>query len=173
MKKFKLLLLDANVVIELWRLSLWEKVVDQCDVHLARTVVGEARFFEDDDGRHEIDLTADEAARRITVFELHPSEIRDFLSKFDPLYIQRLDPGEAESLGFLFRQSDECHICSADAIVFRVLGNFNRSGQGVSLEEILEKIGLGRKLRKQFTRSFRESSTQKGFSDGLGDLGRS
>jgi hypothetical protein len=40
MKKFSFLLLDANIVIELFRLGLWEKITDICDIHIAETVVG-------------------------------------------------------------------------------------------------------------------------------------
>ncbi len=39
LKTFNLLLLDANVVIELFRKGLRDKLLTFCDVHLARTVV--------------------------------------------------------------------------------------------------------------------------------------
>jgi hypothetical protein len=45
MKKFKLLLLDANVVIQAFKLGLWAKLIERCDVWLAATVVQEAAFF--------------------------------------------------------------------------------------------------------------------------------
>ncbi len=38
MKKFRLLLLDANIVIELFGQGIWDRVIDLCDIHLARTV---------------------------------------------------------------------------------------------------------------------------------------
>ena len=38
-KKFRLLLLDANVVTEMARHSLWGQVIGLCEVHLARTVI--------------------------------------------------------------------------------------------------------------------------------------
>ncbi len=58
MKKFRLLLLDANIVIEISRHSLWDRIIAACEVHLAQTVVNEARFFDDDNGAcQEIDLT--------------------------------------------------------------------------------------------------------------------
>ena len=39
MKKFRLLLLDANVVIELFRHGIWARVIETCEVYLSRTVV--------------------------------------------------------------------------------------------------------------------------------------
>jgi hypothetical protein len=87
------------------------------------------------------------------------------------VYFEKLDPGETESLAYLLRQSDECWICSADKIVYRVLGNLGRSEQGVSLEEVLNEVGLGRKLSGGFTRAYREEWTRKGFQEGLGGIG--
>ena len=36
-KKFSLLLPDANVVIHLFKLGIWERLIERCDVHPART----------------------------------------------------------------------------------------------------------------------------------------
>ena len=43
-KRLSFLLLDANVIIRLFKLGLWNQVVAQCDLHLARSVMGEAHF---------------------------------------------------------------------------------------------------------------------------------
>jgi hypothetical protein len=172
MKKFRLLLLDANVVIELFRQGIWTKLIEVCDVHLSRTVVGEAHFFADDDGnRHDFDLGPDMASGKITVFDVFPSELVSFRSHFDPTYLERLDPGEAESLAFLLNSTEKYLICSADKIVFRVLGNLNRPDQGVSLEEVLFGTGLGRSLRHLFTRDYREKWTRIGSQEGLRGMG--
>ena len=172
MKKFRLLLLDANVVIEIARQGLWEQMVAKCDIHLAQTVLDESQFYADDQGnRHYIDLTSYVSAKSITLFDLKPSQMQAFCGHFDSVYLEKLDPGEAESLAYLFTQSDECKICSADKIVFRVLGSLNRPDQGVSLDEILGQIGLGRRLEREFTKAYKEEWTQKGFQEGLTGLG--
>lgn len=172
MKKFRLLLLDANVVIEISRHCLWDRVVLQCEVHLSRTVVSEAQFYLNANGeRCEIDLTHHIEAGSITVFDVVSSDVAALRGRFDPTYFEKLDPGETESLGYLLKQSGECHICSSDKIVYRVLGNLKCSEHGVSLEEILNQIGLGRRLARQFTKNYRDEWTQKGFQDGLGGIG--
>ena len=51
---------------------------------------------------------------------------------------------KAESLAFVLCESDEWLNSSADAIVLRVLENLNQADQGISLEELLSKIGLTR-----------------------------
>jgi hypothetical protein len=93
MPKFKLLILDAGVVIRLHEFGVWNQVLDQCDVHLSR-------------------------------------------------------------------------------IVYRVLGNLGRRDQGVSLEEVLQKIGLGRKVGWQYSKAFREQYTRQGETDGIQGRGR-
>ncbi len=172
MKKFRLLLLDANVVIEISRHGLWDQLVTQCDIHLARTVIDEAQFFDDDEGnRHYIDLAPHLDAKTITEFSLPPSQLASFRATFDPVYFEKLDPGETESLAYLLDQPRECRICSADKIIYRVLGNIARPEQGISLDEILAQIGLRRKLPDKFTRAFREKWTKMGFQEGLGGIG--
>ena len=172
MKKFRLLLLDANVVLEISRHGLWERIVARCDVHLAQTVLDESQFYEDDQGeKHYIDLAPYISSKAITVFDMTPSQMNGFLGEFDPVYLEKLDPGEAVSLAYLLGQSDECRICSADKIVYRVLGGLRRPDQGVSLDEILRQIGLGRKLENEFTKAYREEWTKRGFQEGLTGIG--
>jgi hypothetical protein len=103
MKKFRLLLLDANVVIELFRQGIWDRLIDACDVHLAQTVVSaEAHFYEDDEGvRCDFDVGQYCQAGKISVFDLAPSELVAFRAQFDPTYFEKLDPGETESLAYL------------------------------------------------------------------------
>ena len=173
MKKFRLLLLDANIVIEIFRLGLWERIVARCDVHLSRTVCAEAIYFDDDNGnRQTIDMTASIRTGAISVFDVSPSELTAFRDTFDPVYFEKLDPGETESLAYLLRQNDECQICSADKILYRVLGNLHRGEQGISLEEILQGIGLAQRLSTPFTKAYRELWTAKGFQEKLYGIGR-
>ena len=59
-------------------------------------------------------------------------------------------------------------ISSGDAIVYRVLGLLNRGEQGLSLEEILDSIGLRRsKLPWSCQKAFREKYTKEGELDSV------
>lgn len=173
MTRPRLLLLDANIVIHLLELGIWETVIERCEIHLARTVVElEARFYEDEDGnRHDFDLPSYAQANRIHVFDVGVSELGAFRAQFDPVYFEKLDPGETESLAYLLTAPEECRLCSADKIVYRVLGNLHRGEQGIALEEVLQQVGLGRTLPRQFTRAFREEWTNKGFQERMGGIG--
>lgn len=171
-KKFKLLLLDTNIILELFRHGLWAHLIERCDVHLARSVLDEARFYETDDGlRHDIDLQPDVLNKKISVFDLVPSDLVQFRDRFDPIYFEKLDLGETESLAYLLTLSGECWLCSADKIVYRVLGNLHEGDRGVSLEELLQQTGLARSLPPHFSKSYREQWTAKGAEEGLRDQG--
>ena len=173
MKKFRLLLLDANVVIKLFELGLWDKLIERCEVLLSRIVAEqEAQFFETDDGeKHYFDLQPYVAAKSVLVIDVSVSEIKAFRDLFDPVYLSRLDDGEAESLAYLVKSEETCLICSADAIVYRVLALLDRIEQGLSLEKILGSIGLGRSLPWEFSEKFRERWTNVGSRHRIQDSG--
>jgi hypothetical protein len=172
MKKLRFLLLDANVVIQLFELGLWQRIVDQCEILLARTVAElEVQFYFDAEGQHEIDLGDDIESKRIAIVDVPPSAVKNFMDQFGPLYLERLDPGEAESLAYLAVANDPCLICSSDAIVFRVLAQLGRVEQGLSLEEVLQQVGFGRTLPEQFTATFRERWTRRGQEEHVRGLG--
>jgi len=171
-KKFRLLLLDANVVIELFRQGIWDSILECCDIHLARSILREAHFYKDDDGcRHDFDLRPYEASGEITVFDVSLSQTGAFAAEFDVSYTERFDPGETESLVHVFGMRESCLICSADSIVYKVLGNSGRSEQGVSLQELLRQTGMNRDLQWPFTEAFRKKWTDIGFRDGLAGRG--
>jgi len=77
-------------------------------------------------------------------------------------------------LAYLCDSSENWLVCSADGAIFRVLGLLGRIEQGISLEEILEKIGLSQNnLEWEYTKKFREKYTRKGqidFTQGQGLL---
>jgi hypothetical protein len=147
--------------------------VAECDLHVSQTVVGEAHFFEDDSGaRHHFTLGPYIADGRIRQFSVSSAEVKSFVATFGIDYIEKLDAGEAESLAYLEHATDDHSICSDDAIVFRVLGNLDRGHQGASLQEVLDKVGLGRRLPQQFTKAARERWTAQGVAERMQGRGR-
>jgi hypothetical protein len=169
MKRFKCLLLDANVVIKLFSLGLWNALMKQCEIHLSEIVVGEANYFEDSKGvRHDIDLSPCIESGQVQVFSHSATDLMKFRKSFDCIYLEKLDPGETESLvHLLLEKSEDIYLCSADAIVIRVLGNLKLSENGVSLEEVLDQFKLRRNLEPHFTKTFRQRWSQDGLADSL------
>jgi len=172
-KKCKLIL-DANVIIHLFKIDLWEKVIESYDVLVAGTVRQETKFYEDLQKKlHTCDLEPYSEKNLIAIFELEPSDLKIFRNKFDPSYLERLDAGEAESLAYLLiKENKDIYICSSDAIVFRILGALRISEKGISLEEVLQQIGYAKKLEYCFTKRFREKYSGKGFEEGMYGIGK-
>ena len=175
MPKLKLLILDAGVVIYLHEIGLWQQVVANCDLYLSRIVVEKEILFqksEQDEYSYDINLSPMIKSGAITVFDVSVSDLKTFRSQFDLLYLGDLDDGESESLAYLVKQSPDFLISSGDAIVYRVLGNLNRGEQGISLEEILQKLGLGRAVQNPYTKRFRDQYTKQGEQDMIRGRGR-
>lgn len=175
MSKLKLLILDAGVVIYLHEIGLWNQVVSNCDLYLSRIVAEKEVLFqksERDEYNYDIDLSPLIKSGVITVFDVSVSDLKTFRDQFDLLYLGDLDDGESESLAYLVKQSPDFLISSGDAIVYRVLGNLNRGDQGISLEEILQKLGLGRAVTNPYTKRFREQYTKQGQQDIIRERGR-
>lgn len=105
MNKSKLHLLDAGIIVELFRLGIWENVVSHFDISVSEIVADEAHFFRDQNGRrHSIDLTVFVDSNRIQSVYATPSQAQEFLSHFGPDHAERLDPGELESLEEMLKQ---------------------------------------------------------------------
>jgi hypothetical protein len=179
MPKFELLLLDAGVVIGLHELGLWREIVDRCHVTITQTIVDETQYQLSTDPAEiqerlipdAIDLQAEIQRGKIQCKDVPLDKIRQFKKIFDPSYFDRLDPGEVESLALLFESEQKWLICSADAIVFKVLGRLGRSQQGISLEEILQQTGLAKKIGWKFSKQFREKYTWQGEKDSITGTG--
>lgn len=98
----------------------------------------------------------------IKIVDVELSKVKAFHEKFDLQYKVIIHPGEKETLAFLYNSSENWLVCSADHVVFRVLGLLGRSEQGISLEEILKQIGLSRELELIYTKKFREENARIG-----------
>jgi hypothetical protein len=171
MKKFQFLLLDTGSIVKLFQLDIWDEFIAKCDVTITRTVADEAKYasLEFEDIR--IDLESNENQGLISVIDVDIQVVKNFYDKFDLLYKAIIDPGEKETLAFLYNSSEDWFVCAADKAVFRVLGLLGLGNKGVSLEEILEEVGLQRNMRLQYTKNFREKWTQIGQVDSIQERG--
>ena len=167
MKRFPFLLLDAGPIIKLFELGIWKRFIDKCEITIARTVVQEAVHTGQRDSFNYIDFPFEQAADqgRIKIIDMKRGEVGAFLKSSGIGTKYRIDPGEAETLTFLMSSSEDFLMCTADGPVFSVLGFMNKAERGISLEEVLNKIGLARPLEWQFTKKFREKYTRVGQVD--------
>ncbi len=171
MKKFQFLLLDTGPIIKLFELGIWDSFINKCDITVSRTVAEEEVVFANkEEGKEYIEfgLKPWEEKDLIKIIDVKPSEIRDFYQEAHLQGRYKIDPGEEESLAFLHRQSEDWKVCSADGAVYSVLGFLGRGHQGISLEEILNEIGLSQsKLEGRYTKRFRARWTRVGGIDSI------
>lgn len=171
MKKSRLLLLDANVVLEISQHGLWVSLTAKHEIHLSQTVLDESQFYDDETGRHYIDLSHFIDNGLIIICQASIEEVKVFRDRFEQDYFSRLDAGEAESLTILLREEAEYLICSADGIVLKVLGILRKPDLSISLEKVFSEVGLGRKLEWPFTEAFRRKWLDAGSQDRIQDRG--
>jgi len=170
MKKFQFLLLDAGPIIKLFSLGIWGDFIKYCDVSISRIIADDQALYTENGKKH-IDLNPYEKQELIKIIDVEPSLVKTFYDKFDILYQADIHDGEKETLAFLYDSSENWLVCSSDGAVFRVLGLFQRGNQGISLEEILKKIGLSRELELRYTKKFREKHTYLGQIDSIQNKG--
>jgi len=172
MKKFQFLLLDTGPIIKLFELGIWEDFIRRCDVTVSQTVADQAKWASQELEDIRINLDPYKNQELINVFDVDISLAKSFHNRFNEVYKTEIHSGEKETLAFLCNSSENWLVCAADKVVFRVLGLLSRAEQGISLEEILVKIGLSQsKLEWEYTKKFREKYTLMGQADSIQDKG--
>ena len=169
MPKSQRLLLDANVIIYAHELRVWSQLIEKCDITITLTVKEqETYYWRDQTGiPYPIDIDVYINEGKINCVCVPLKHVDSFKNLFGPHYLDRMDPGESDSLAFLYYSSDEHHICSSDGIVFRILGALAMADRGISLEEVLQQKGLTRSIDQQYTKAYRLSLTDKGQAEGI------
>jgi len=164
--KPRLFLLDAVVVIELYKQRLWSPVTDLAEILVPGSVVRESVVWypdpdEDEPEYHEtghpIDLQTEGNQGRISIIDMERPDIDETRQLFDPATQEGLHIGELEALAYLHglkqRGQSLPEFCTADRLAFRGLCLLGMSQQAVSLEELLQRIGLGRELKPKFSQA--------------------
>jgi hypothetical protein len=168
MKKYQFLLLDAGPIIKLFELGIWDAFIEKCAVTISKTVADEAKWASGESEDVRIDLSSYEQKGQIQVIDLDVSLLKTFYDQFDLHYRAEIDDGEKEILAFLCNSKEKWLACSSDHVVFRILGLVGKSDQGISLQEILDTIGLSQsRMEQQYTRPFCEKWIRKGQTDSI------
>lgn len=149
----KLLILDADVVIELHRIGIWDKFILKNKVYLAYTVIKrEAQFYIKKGERKYFDLKKDIRENKIFKFCCSAEDIKIIQDKLDPISGPDIHEGELEAIAFLMmHEIEDKKFCICDKAVFRALIALGIEEVAISLEEVLKQCGLGRQLIYQFS----------------------
>jgi hypothetical protein len=174
MKRFRFLLLDTGPIIKLFQLGIWDKFVERYEVTITSIVASEAKWASQAYEDIKIDLSS---YKEVKIIEPEPSVASAFYTKLPTAYKNDVEvqDGEVQTLAFLCGSSGDWLLCSADHVVFRILGLLRKGEQGISLEEALKQIGsqpgicwdkiTPRDEDWKYTKKFREQWTRKGQTD--------
>jgi hypothetical protein len=149
----KLLLLDANVIIDLHTLGLFEKIAKTYDVHVTRTVFGEAKFFKRDGRGQKINISD-----KVTVVDdVGLDSLNSVRTEAEEAGLT-IDPGELESIAFLSNTEEEIAFCTCDKAALTLISYIELEKRSISLEQAAKIAGLRREhlLLRHSDKRFKE-----------------
>ena len=153
----KLLLLDADVVIDLHTLGLFDRIIKGYEIHVTKTVLDEAAYFKSGGARTKIDIRD-----HVTVIENVAVEHLQTLRKEAKEARLGIDPGELEAIACLIQEDEGLIFCTCDQAAIKLLSFMNLDGRAVSIEKVLRTTGYHKKnlyprhWEKTFTQCIRE-----------------
>ncbi len=137
----RLLLLDADVIIDLHALDLFEKVSKAYDICLTRDVFGEARYYKKGGAKIAIDI------KDVTITEDVDLESLRKVKREAKESRLGIDPGESTSIAYLIQAKEEITFCSCDQAAIKLVSYMELEQKSISLEKALIKAGYhGKKL---------------------------
>ena len=162
----KYILFDANIIIELYKLGVWEALISKVEVIVPSTVArDEALFHSADEGGipSPINLSDLLNSGKIKEAIATAEEMAALDNVFDRVFIRGLDPGEAEAIALLHAGSiGDPKFCTADKAAIQALAMINRRELGISMEQILKESGLQKNIGIQFKTEFLKRWLDKG-----------
>lgn len=156
----KLLLLDADVVIDLHTLGLFDRINKGFEIHITKTVLDEASYFKSCGARTNIDIR-----NCVTVIENVAVEHLQTVRNEAKEARLGIDPGEMEAIACLMQEDEGLIFCTCDQAAIKLLAFMNLEERSVSIEKALRTTGYQKKnlyprhWEKTFTECIREGKT--------------
>lgn len=152
----KLLLLDADVIIDLHVLDLFKKLSKSYDVLVTSEVLREARYYQKAGKKSPIDIKG-----KVTVIQnVRLDSLNNVMAEAREARLA-IDRGEATSIAYLLQSEEDLRLCSFDKAAIKLISYMGLEEKSVSLEEALKSAGHHRKLyprhlEKEFKKSVKE-----------------
>ena len=149
--KLRLIIPDADVVIDLVRLDLWKHFVQKYDVIVAETVVNEsilAKSGEFGEKLVAIDLEKDAQSGIITIESANASDLVQMQEIAKQFAAPAIHDGELETTGIVFKraQDDDIKLCLIDEAAIKYAVLIGLKDNCTSVEDALCQVGLGKKM---------------------------
>ncbi len=151
------LLLDAVIVIETHRLSVWEALLARGSLAVPSVVAHDEAFFYDSELSEvprPIHLPTLIRDGKIQELSAAADELRAVAQIFDRVFLEGLHEGEMEALALLQGGRYALKFCTADKMAIHALAMMDRAEDGISLETVLQQAGLQKPLERQFTQEY-------------------
>jgi hypothetical protein len=151
----KLLLLDADIVIDLHSNGLFNRICQSYDVYITREVIKEAKYYKK--GKYRLPINITKTVTIVSDIDInHLREVRKEAQEARLL----VDPGESESIAYLI-QNRGCIFCTCDTAAIKLISYIDIDDRAISLEKALKDIGqnvrlLPRHLEKQFKKNIKD-----------------
>lgn len=165
--KLKCVLLDANIIIKAYELGIWRKLIQSLDIIVSSIIArDEVLFYSTKEGGipSEINLSSLIAEGKIREVEGDSTDMALLNDLFDQVFLGGFHEGEEESLSLLYceKLDEDVLFCTADAIAIHALAMIGLSERGISLEKLLNSIGLNKPLPTQYSEKFFKENIKRG-----------
>ena len=149
----KLLLLDADVIMDLHTLGLFEKITKTYEVSVARTVVDEIQYFKRGGKKHKIDIS--DSVTIIDNVDIESLKKVQVEAKEAQLGI---DPGELESIAYLSTAEEKVTFCTCDKAAIKLISYMGFETKSISVEKAVKKAGYYKKnlYPRHFEKMYKE-----------------
>ncbi|MBP5296285.1 MAG: type II toxin-antitoxin system VapC family toxin [Bacteriovoracaceae bacterium] len=143
--KLKLVILDANVIIDLYRNGIWEKLISRYEVYVPSVVIRDEviYFIGRDQQKKELNIRDDVKNGKIKIIAAKMDDYLRLKQKVIDDYYESLDPGELEAIALLYSgEYEDYKFCTGDKAAIRALTIFDLTFQGISLEKLLQDASI-------------------------------
>jgi hypothetical protein len=158
-------LLDANIIIEAHMQGVWASLIQRATIVIPSIVLREAQGYHDLATGEYIPIHLEEALATGLIREIAASveQLAELRTRFDSIFVQRMDPGESEALALLLAGAlPGARFCTADGPAIRALSLLQMADMGVSFEALLHDVGLQHRLRNHFSERFFREMRERG-----------
>lgn len=149
-----IVLLDADVIIDLHIFHIWNQIVDKNKIYISSIILRqEVYFYEDYERiRHNIDLRKDIGSKFCEIF-VSAEDLKKFSQQFDQVFEVELHEGEKEALKIL-QDNNEILFCTFDKAAIKAIALLGKREQGISFEKLLKSSGITKKTEFKHTEKY-------------------
>ena len=142
------LLLDADVVIDLHRLELYEQISGPYDIKVTREVFGEVKYFRRGNTKVPIDIS-----QKVTIIEEVDVDCLRIVWEEAGKAKLSVNPGEATLIAYLLRGEEDILLCLLDGAAIKLIAYMNLEVKSISLEKAFQDVGHRPRLYQKHSES--------------------